>query len=92
VLVKSLDIEVRAGINTGMCTVGNFGSEDRMEYSIIGKEVNVASRLESNSSPGKILISESTYELVKEKFKCTPEGDMEAKGIDRKIKTFQLNN
>jgi len=88
---KSLDIEVRAGINTGMCTVGNFGSEDRMEYSIIGKEVNVASRLESNCSPGKILISESTYELVKEHFKCNPKGDMDAKGIDRKIKTYQVD-
>jgi len=61
-----------------------------MDYSIIGKEVNVASRLESNSSPGKILISESTYELVKEHFKCEPEGDIEAKGIKRKINTFSL--
>lgn len=88
---KKLGIEIRAGINTGMCTVGNFGSEDRMDYSIIGKEVNVASRLESNSSPGKILISESTYELVKEHFKFNPEGDMKAKGIDRKISTFSID-
>lgn len=87
---KSIGIEIRVGINTGMCTVGNFGSEDRMDYSIIGKEVNVASRLESNSSPGKILISESTYELIKEHYKCKPEGDIEAKGIDRKINTFSL--
>ena len=87
---KGIGIEIRVGINTGMCTVGNFGSEDRMDYSIIGKEVNVASRLESNSSPGKILISESTYELVKEHFKCEPEGDIEAKGIKRKINTFSL--
>ncbi len=87
---KSLDIEIRVGINTGMCTVGNFGSEDRMEYSIIGKEVNVASRLESNSSPGNILISESTYDLVKEHFKCNPKGGMEAKGIERKINTYSL--
>ena len=85
-----MDIEVRAGINTGMCTVGNFGSEDRMEYSIIGKEVNVASRLESNSSPGKILVSEATYDLVKEHFDFKPDGDMEAKGIDRKIRTYHL--
>ena len=87
---KELGIEIRVGINTGMCTVGNFGSDDRMDYSIIGKEVNVASRLESNSSPGKILISESTYELIKEHFTCGPEGEMEAKGIKRKINTFSL--
>lgn len=87
---KKLDIEIRTGINTGMCTVGNFGSEDRMEYSIIGKEVIVTSRLESASQPGIILISESTYELVKDHFDCVPSGDMEAKGIDRKIKTYQV--
>ena len=87
---KAIGIEIRVGINTGMCTVGNFGSEDRMDYSIIGKEVNVTSRLESNSSPGIILISESTYELIKDHYKCEPEGDIEAKGIDRKINTFSL--
>ena len=89
-VAKDIDIDIRVGINTGMCTVGNFGSEDRMDYSIIGKEVNVASRLEFNSSPGKILISESTYELVKEHFKCEPEGDIEAKGIERKINTYSI--
>ena len=58
--------QLRIGINTGYCTVGNFGSEDRMDYTIIGNEVNLASRLQSNTEPGSILMSHETYFLVKD--------------------------
>lgn len=50
-------LEIRMGINTGYCTVGNFGADTRMDYTIIGREVNLASRLESASEAGEILIS-----------------------------------
>ncbi|MCB0650034.1 MAG: adenylate/guanylate cyclase domain-containing protein [Saprospiraceae bacterium] len=53
--------------HTGLCMVGNFGSAERMDYTIIGEAVNMASRLESNSHPGKIQISQNTYDLVKDK-------------------------
>jgi adenylate cyclase len=85
---KHLGMDIRIGINTGECTVGNFGSEDRMDYTIIGGNVNLASRLESNSEPGKILISQSTYELVKDSIHCESRGNVRVKGIDRDIMTY----
>jgi adenylate cyclase len=56
--------ELRIGINTGFCTVGNFGSEDRMDYTLIGSEVNLAARLQSHADRGGILIAHETYSLV----------------------------
>ncbi|MGQ2980455.1 MAG: adenylate/guanylate cyclase domain-containing protein, partial [Polaromonas sp.] len=56
--------EIRIGINSGFCDVGNFGSELRMEYTIIGREVNLAARLEQAAEPGEILISSETHALV----------------------------
>jgi adenylate cyclase len=57
-------IQMRVGINTGEMVAGNVGSETRMEYTVIGDNVNVASRLESNCRPGAVFISESTYRMV----------------------------
>ena len=56
---------MRIGINTGYCNVGNFGSEERLDYTIIGSEVNKASRLESACEPDGILLSAETYALVR---------------------------
>ena len=52
---------IRMGINTGFCTVGNFGSLDRMDYTIIGSQVNLTSRLELAADVDQILISYETY-------------------------------
>ena len=49
------------GINTGYCNVGNFGSEQRMDYTIIGAEANLAARLQSIAQPGEIVLSYETY-------------------------------
>ena len=57
---------VRMGINTGFCNVGNFGSDDRMDYTIIGAEANLAARLQSIAEPGHIVISYETYALVRD--------------------------
>ncbi len=73
--------QLRIGINTGYCTVGNFGSEDRMDYTIIGNEVNLASRLQSNTEPGSILVSHETFEKqVKRAQECRQETGLVAFG------------
>jgi class 3 adenylate cyclase len=83
-------LQCRIGINTGFCTVGNFGSEDRLDYTIIGSGVNLASRLESAASPGEILISYETYALVKDKIHCGKFGEITVKGISHPIQTYQV--
>lgn len=85
---KKLGIDIRIGINTGECTVGNFGSADRMDYTIIGRPVNIAARLEKQSEPGKILINEATYSLVKDDIWCEPRGPIQVKGSSTKLMTY----
>lgn len=85
---KKMGVDIRIGINTGECTVGNFGSENRMEYTVIGAPVNLAARLESNSKPGQILISDSTYKLIENLIRCEERNLIWVKGIDREIKTY----
>ena len=85
-------LEIRIGINTGFCNVGNFGSEDRLDYTIIGGEVNLASRLESNADPGQILISHETYSLIKKDIVCEKKEELSVKGISHKIQTYQISD
>jgi PAS domain S-box-containing protein len=83
-------LHVRIGINTGYCTVGNFGSEDRLDYTIVGGAVNAASRLESTAAVDQIQISHSTYSLVKDFFYCRPIGDVSVKGISHQLRTYEV--
>ena len=83
-------LQCRIGINTGLCTVGNFGSDDRMDYTIIGGGVNLAARLESACAPGEILISYETYAHVKELIHCEQLDQIRAKGISAPVTTFQV--
>mgnify|MGYP000479413640 CR=1 FL=1 len=70
--------ELRIGIHTGSVIAGVVG-KNKFAYDIWGDAVNTASRMESSGIPGKVNISGSTYELIKDQFKCTYRGQIEAK-------------
>ncbi len=72
--------ELRVGINTGSIVAGVVG-EKKYAYDIWGSTVNISSRMESNGEAGKLNISASTYELIKEKYICTHRGKIYAKNI-----------
>ena len=82
--------QLRIGINTGYCTVGNFGSEDRMDYTIIGSEVNLASRLQSHAELGGILMSHETYSLVKDRVLAEEREPIQAKGFAKPVRNYRV--
>ncbi|MBN2659075.1 MAG: hypothetical protein JXR86_18615 [Spirochaetales bacterium] len=84
------ELGIRIGINSGYATVGEFGSADRMDYTAIGTEVNIAARLEEACPADSILISHSTWALVKERFDCRENDILSLKGIHKKIRTYTL--
>lgn len=81
---------IRIGITTGYCHVGNFGSNSRLSYTIIGKEANLASRLESCAGKDQILVSESTYDYICHNYECEHVAAFCLKGIDEKIDAWQV--
>ena len=85
-------IQIRIGINSGFATVGNFGSDDRLDYTIVGGNVNLASRLESAASADNILISHSTYSLIKDEILCVEREEVTAKGLAYPVRTYEVIN
>jgi adenylate cyclase len=80
----------RMGINTGYCNVGNFGSDDRMDYTIIGAEANLAARLQAIAEPGGICLSYETYAVVRDLVRATPGQAIAMKGISRKVVPYTV--
>jgi CheY-like chemotaxis protein len=81
---------IRMGITTGFCTVGNFGSRDRMDYTIIGNEVNLAARLQSVTEPGSILLSHETNALVQGLVMTEEQPPITVKGFPKPISGYKL--
>lgn len=84
-------LRVRMGINTGVVTVGHFGSADRVKYAALGKHVNIAARLQAIAQPGSTVLSYATYLLVKDSVDCTSLGEQQLKGIVRPVEAFRVN-
>lgn len=83
-------LRVRMGINTGFCNVGNFGSTDRMDYTIIGAEANLAARLQSVAESSQIIISYETYALVADIVVASPLPPLAMKGIRRDVVPYAV--
>jgi adenylate cyclase len=83
-------LKVRVGVNTGPVVVGNMGSARKLSYTVLGAEVNLANRLESNAPVEGIMISKRTYELVQGKVPTRPHGPVLVKGLDTPIEVYEV--
>ena len=80
------------GINSGAMLAGNIGAADRMEYTVMGKEVNVASRLSSSAKPGQILLSDATYDAIRNTgpIQCKQHGIITLRGTTQPVMTYSV--
>jgi|TARA_B100001079_G_scaffold35087_1_gene26655 class 3 adenylate cyclase len=86
------NLKIRIGINTGFCNVGNFGSTSRLDYTAIGRAINVASRLESEAESGEVLVSENTKILVEDFFDFSSERVVLPKGVPHPVNCYSVSH
>lgn len=88
--MKDLDIDVGVGINTGEVVMGAVGSRDRMDYTVIGNNVNVGARLCSAAGPRQILISQSVFERLEQRIKVNVLEPIKVKGIENDVPIYEV--
>lgn len=82
---------VRVGINSGLAVVGNVGTEKRVDYTVLGSSVNIASRLESGvAKPGQLVISQNTLDRIIGSFETESLGEFALKGLQQKMPVFAV--
>jgi len=84
------ELHMGIGINTGEVIVGNIGSEKRTKYGALGMPINVAYRLESHTVGGQVIISQATYERVKDVVRVGYTWDLQFKGLDELIQVYEV--
>ena len=83
-------VAVGIGVSAGEVVAGTVGTEDRMEYTVIGDSVNLAARLESNAKPGQILISQRTYKNVQSLVEVRALGAIKVKGKEDHVEVYEV--
>ncbi len=83
-------LQIRIGINSGQVIVGNMGSARRLSYTALGSNVNLAQRLESNAPVDGILVSQATYEKVKDEVQSRSLGEIQVKGLEQPVPVFEI--
>ncbi|GIP24066.1 CHASE2 domain-containing protein [Paenibacillus sp. J22TS3] len=83
-------IQFGIGVHTGPAVFGNIGSKTRMDYTAIGDSVNTAARLEGAAEPGQILLSETTYQAVRDRVHAAGLGEIKVKGKEQRLQIYEL--
>tara|TARA_B100001057_G_C22807028_1_gene933888 strand:- start:379 stop:1653 length:1275 start_codon:yes stop_codon:yes gene_type:complete len=85
-------LNIRMGVATGFCTVGNFGSDQRLDYTVLGSPVNLSARLQGLAPTNEILIDETTFNLINKKVKTEYFDEITPKGFSRPVKIYKVED
>lgn len=83
------DLKARIGINTGVVSVGTFGSAVRATYTGIGLQTNIAARIQAQCTPGSVLLSKTSWHLISDYIPCQQRGEVEVKGVHFPISMYE---